>query len=60
MTGTTSVGESAPRSAPSPGSELLRYAIELRALTAGSGRFRRSYLRHDPVPPAAARAAAKD
>jgi elongation factor G len=24
----------------------------LRALTAGSGRFRRSYLRHEPVPQA--------
>jgi elongation factor G len=35
-----------------PDQELLRYAVELRALTAGSGRFRRSYLRHEPVPQA--------
>lgn len=37
-------------SAEVPDQELLRYAIELRALTAGTGRFRRSYLRHEPVP----------
>ena len=52
MTGTTSVGDERTEiSAEIPDAELLRYAIELRALTAGSGRFRRSYLRHDPVPP---------
>ncbi|WP_284985629.1 elongation factor G-like protein EF-G2 [Arthrobacter sp. fls2-241-R2A-172] len=33
-----------------PDQELLRYAIELRALTAGTGRFRRSYLRHVALP----------
>lgn len=33
-----------------PDQELLRYAIELRALTAGTGHFRRSYLRHEPLP----------
>ncbi|MCF3141157.1 elongation factor G-like protein EF-G2 [Paenarthrobacter sp. AR 02] len=33
-----------------PDQELLRYAIELRALTAGTGRFRRSYLRHEALP----------
>ncbi|SEJ00616.1 translation elongation factor 2 (EF-2/EF-G) [Arthrobacter sp. yr096] len=37
-------------SAEVPDQELLRYAIELRALTAGTGRFRRSYLRHEPLP----------
>ncbi|WP_104163550.1 elongation factor G-like protein EF-G2 [Cryobacterium sp. N22] len=52
MTGTTSVGDERTEiSAEIPDAELLRYAIELRALTAGSGRFRRSYLRHDLVPP---------
>ena len=52
MTGTTSVADERTEiSAEIPDAELLRYAIELRALTAGSGRFRRSYLRHDPVPP---------
>ncbi|POH69981.1 MULTISPECIES: elongation factor G-like protein EF-G2 [Cryobacterium] len=51
MTGTTSVGDEPTEiSAEIPDAELLRYAIELRALTAGSGLFRRSYLRHDPVP----------
>ena len=51
MTGTTSVGEERTEvSAEIPDAELLRYAIELRALTAGSGWFRRSYLRHEPVP----------
>jgi elongation factor G len=30
---------------------LLRYAVDLRALTAGTGRFRRTYLRHEPLPP---------
>jgi elongation factor G len=51
MTGTSSVGgERTEISAEIPDAELLRYAIELRALTAGSGWFRRSYLRHEPVP----------
>lgn len=55
LTGTSSVGgEGTEISAEVPDQELLRYGIELRALTAGSGRFRRSYLRHEPVPPAAA------
>lgn len=52
LTGTTSSGgETTEIGAEVPDQELLRYAIELRALTAGSGRFRRSYLRHEPVPP---------
>lgn len=50
MTGTSSVGSSTEISAEIPDAELLRYAIELRALTAGTGDFRRSYLRHEPVP----------
>jgi len=59
MTGSTSVGdEHTAISAEIPDAELLRYAIELRALAAGSGSFQRRYLRHDPVPAklAAARA----
>jgi elongation factor G len=51
VTGTTSVGnERTEITAEMPDAELLRYAIELRALTAGSGRFTRGYLRHEPVP----------
>lgn len=60
VTGTTSVGgESTEISAEVPEQELLRYAIVLRGLTAGSGRFRREYLRHEPLPPGIAVAAAK-
>jgi len=52
LTGTDSSGEGLTEiSAEVPDQELLRYAVELRALTAGTGRFRRQYLRHDPVPP---------
>lgn len=51
LTGTTSSGsELTEISAEVPDQELLKYAVELRALTAGTGRFRRRYLRHDPVP----------
>lgn len=55
MTGTSSVGgDRTEINAEIPDAELLRYAIELRALTAGTGDFRRSYLRHEPVPSKAA------
>ncbi|WOH20680.1 elongation factor G-like protein EF-G2 [Paenarthrobacter sp. GOM3] len=51
VTGTTADDvEGTEISAEVPDQELLRYAIELRALTAGTGRFRRSYLRHEPLP----------
>ncbi|UZX03338.1 elongation factor G-like protein EF-G2 [Arthrobacter sp. CDRTa11] len=51
VTGTTSIGgERTEVIAEVPDGELLRYAVQLRALTAGTGRFRRSYLRHEPVP----------
>ena len=30
--------------------ELVRYSVDLRSLTAGTGRFTRRYLRHDPMP----------
>ncbi|MGW3898872.1 elongation factor G-like protein EF-G2 [Micromonospora profundi] len=33
-----------------PATELLRYAVELRSLTAGTGTFRRHFVRHDPMP----------
>ncbi|MEA5456459.1 elongation factor G-like protein EF-G2 [Sinomonas sp. JGH33] len=50
LTGTTSSGgETTEISAEVPDAELLRYAVELRALTAGTGRFRREYLRHEPA-----------
>ena len=55
LTGTTSAGADGTEiNAEVPDQELLKYAVELRALTAGSGRFRRSYLRHEPVPATAA------
>ncbi|HSO91394.1 MAG TPA: elongation factor G-like protein EF-G2 [Arthrobacter sp.] len=61
LTGTTSTGGALTEiTAEVPDQELLRYVIELRALTSGSGRFSRSYLRHEPVPEAAARAVTKD
>ncbi|WLQ05988.1 elongation factor G-like protein EF-G2 [Arthrobacter oryzae] len=52
LTGTASAdGSGTEINAEIPEQELLRYAVELRALTAGTGRFRRTYLRHEPVPP---------
>ncbi|WP_213454951.1 elongation factor G-like protein EF-G2 [Rhizomonospora bruguierae] len=33
-----------------PATELLRYAIELRAMTSGAGTFHRAFARHDPMP----------
>jgi elongation factor G len=54
LTGSDSAGgDMTEISAEVPDQELLRYAIDLRALTGGTGRFRRAYLRHDPVPSAA-------
>ncbi|KGJ71775.1 elongation factor G [Cryobacterium roopkundense] len=61
VTGTTSVsGERTEIRAEIPDAELVRYAIELRALTAGSGRFSRSSLRYDPVPGKASSTAVTD
>ncbi|KIR66072.1 elongation factor G-like protein EF-G2 [Micromonospora haikouensis] len=34
-----------------PAVELLRYAVELRSLTSGTGTFRRRFARYDPAPP---------
>jgi elongation factor G len=33
-----------------PATELVRYAVELRAMTSGSGTFSRAFARHDPMP----------
>jgi elongation factor G len=33
-----------------PAIELVRYAVELRAISSGAGTFTRSYLRHEPMP----------
>jgi elongation factor G len=33
-----------------PATELVRYAVELRAMTSGTGSFRRAFVRHDPMP----------
>lgn len=60
LTGTNSTGgDTTDIGAEVPDQELLRYAIELRALTSGSGRFSRRYLRHEAVPAAAVRTATK-
>jgi elongation factor G len=60
LTGTSSAGgDLTDIGAEVPDQELLRYAIELRALTSGSGRFSRRYLRHEPVPASVARTATK-
>jgi elongation factor G len=33
-----------------PAAELIRYAVELRALSSGAGTFTRTYARHEPMP----------
>ncbi len=33
-----------------PATELVRYAVELRAMTSGTGTFARSFVRYDPMP----------
>ncbi|MFI5496181.1 elongation factor G-like protein EF-G2 [Actinoplanes sp. NPDC051859] len=43
-----------------PATELLRYAVELRALTSGSGTFTRAYARHEPMPAHLAEAVRKE
>ncbi|HWC82338.1 MAG TPA: elongation factor G-like protein EF-G2 [Pseudonocardiaceae bacterium] len=42
-----------------PASELLRYAIDLRSITSGAGRFTRRFVRYDPMPDHLATEAAK-
>ncbi|WP_250036929.1 elongation factor G-like protein EF-G2 [Paractinoplanes maris] len=43
-----------------PATELIRYAVELRALSSGSGTFTRTYARHEPMPSHLAEGAKKD
>jgi elongation factor G len=43
-----------------PATELVRYAIELRAMTSGAGTFRRSFARFEPMPAHLAEAAKKE
>src|SRR2546423_5236364 len=33
-----------------PATELVRYAVELRAMTSGTGTFTRTFVRYDPMP----------
>jgi len=51
VTGTEALpGEQTVVRAEVPESALLRYAIDLRAMTAGTGSFNRSFLRYEPMP----------
>ena len=50
VTGTERDDDLAVVSAEVPDLELLHYAAELRSLSHGTGSFRRSYLRHEPLP----------
>ena len=50
VTGSTADGERSTVRAEVPDLELLRYAVTLRALTAGTGSCTRRYLRHEPAP----------
>jgi elongation factor G len=43
-----------------PATELVRYAVELRAMTSGAGTFTRTFIRHDPMPSHLADAVKKD
>ncbi|UQU67136.1 elongation factor G-like protein EF-G2 [Couchioplanes caeruleus] len=43
-----------------PATELVRYAVELRALTSGAGTFTRTYARHEPMPAHLAEAIRKE
>jgi elongation factor G len=43
-------GEKTQVRAEVPATELVRYAVELRAMTSGSGSFSRSFARYDPMP----------
>ncbi|MEN3305683.1 MAG: elongation factor [Micromonosporaceae bacterium] len=48
--GTESENEKTVVRAEVPATELVRYAVELRAMTSGTGTFRRSFARFDPMP----------
>ena len=49
--GTETSGDKTAIHAEVPASELLRYAVELRSMTSGTGSFTRSFVRYEPVPP---------
>jgi elongation factor G len=49
-TETDSGGERSIVRAEVPATELLRYAVELRAMTSGAGTFSRTFARYDPMP----------
>jgi elongation factor G len=52
VVGTESVGNGRTLvRAAVPALEIIRYAIDLRSLSHGTGTFTRHYLRHDPMPP---------
>ncbi|HEY7173710.1 MAG TPA: elongation factor G-like protein EF-G2 [Micromonosporaceae bacterium] len=51
--GTDAEPDAAERSivhAEVPATELVRYAVELRSMTSGTGTFTRTFVRHDPMP----------
>src|SRR5262245_5176883 len=51
--GTDAEPDTAERSivhAEVPATELVRYAVELRSMTSGTGTFTRTFVRHDPMP----------
>jgi elongation factor G len=50
LLGTESDGDKSVIRAEVPATELVRYAVELRAMTSGSGTFGRSFARYDPMP----------
>ncbi|GIE92710.1 elongation factor G-like protein EF-G2 [Paractinoplanes rishiriensis] len=43
-----------------PATELIRYSVELRALSSGAGTFTRKYIRHEPMPAHLAEAVRKE
>jgi elongation factor G len=58
VVGTEPVGSGSPDGggrtlvrAEVPQLEIVRYAIDLRSMSHGTGTFTRSYARHDPMPP---------
>ncbi|MEV6301666.1 elongation factor G-like protein EF-G2 [Actinoplanes sp. NPDC051861] len=48
--GSESGGDGSLVRAEVPATELVRYAVELRAITSGTGTFTRHYIRHEPMP----------
>ena len=48
--GTDTEGDRSVIRAEVPATELVRYAVELRAMTSGTGTFARAFARHEPMP----------